>query len=162
VVTRQGSVAGVGLLALFAGACPPDESRPPRGPQVLNVVSAAKDPNGVPLNPRWAFQAVETSGQLPLADPEWQCGGFPTKAEESRRRGDPQCTDQDTSVDVPTGWHKPVCGAEFLSVAHLAAHDQEPSHERVTFIVRYYDPGMALVAAAFYPNDPPVRRYLRR
>ncbi len=115
------TIAVVGASALALGACPESQeghlggSQPPRGSQVLNIVSDARDPNGLPHNPRWHFQQAGAGGQLPLADPEWQCGGFPTGNAESRRRGDPRCTDQDTRVDLPTGWHKPVCGAEILN-----------------------------------------------
>jgi len=111
---RTIAVMGASTLMLGACQCGQDGSRLPRGSQVLNVVSDVLDPNGLPHNPRWFFQQVGADGQMPLADPECQCGGFPTDNPESQRRGDPQCTDQPTRVDLPTGWHKPVCGAEFL------------------------------------------------
>ena len=114
---RLHTIVALGLLALCVSGCPSAylPSPPLRSTRELNLAWDVRDPNGLPHNPRWAFQQVGTDGQMPLADPERQCGGFPTTNDESSRRGDPQCTDQDTGVDLPTGWHKPVCGAEFLS-----------------------------------------------
>jgi hypothetical protein len=107
----------LGSLALFVSSCPSLHLPSPhlRSTQELNLTWTVRDSNGLPHNPRWAFQQVGAGGQMPLADPERQCGGFPTTNDESRRMGNPQCTDQDTGVDLPTGWHKPVCGAEFLT-----------------------------------------------
>jgi hypothetical protein len=104
-------------LVLLSARChddPDGAGKPPQGPQVLNLQWETRDPNGLPVNPRWAFQEAGEDGQLPLADPEWQCGGFPTNSPQSQLQGDPRCTDQQTGLDLPTGWHKPVCGAEFL------------------------------------------------
>jgi hypothetical protein len=107
----------LGALALCVSGCP--KPHPPssslRSTQELNLAWEVFDPNGLPHNPRWNFQRVGADGRMPLADPEKQCGGFPTTDDESRRRGNPQCTDQETGVDLPTGWHKPVCGAEFIA-----------------------------------------------
>jgi hypothetical protein len=116
-MSRLHTIGALGLLALLVSGCPALQppSPPPPSTQALNLAWEVRDPNGLPHNPRWAFQRVEADGQMPLADPEKQCGGFPTTTDEGRRRGDPQCTGQDTGVDLPTGWHKPVCGAEFLS-----------------------------------------------
>src|SRR5256885_1887807 len=113
---RRHIIAALGLLALFVSGCPSPHllSPHPHSTQELNLAWAVRDPNGLPHNPRWAFQQIGADGQMPLADPERQCGGFPTTNDESSRHGNPQCTDQDTHVDLPTGWHKPVCGAEFL------------------------------------------------
>jgi hypothetical protein len=114
---RLRTLMALGSLALFVSGCPSPQPPSPPLPntQELNLVWEGRDANGLPYNPRWAFQQVGAGSQMPLADPEKQCGGFPTTNDESRRRGDPQCTDQATGVDLPTGWHKPVCGAEFLS-----------------------------------------------
>lgn len=118
---RLFAIAALGASGLLLSACscaqaePPAGAPPPRGKAVLNIEWDARDPIGLPINPRWRFQRKTASGQMPLADPEWQCGGFPTRNDESRRRGDPPCTDQETHVDLPTGWHKPVCGAELLA-----------------------------------------------
>ena len=116
-MSRLHTLMALGALALLVSGCPPPppSSLDLRGTQALNLAWDARDPNGLPHNPRWAFQRVGADGQMPLADPEKQCGGFPTTNAESSRRGDPQCTDQNTSVDLPMRWHKPVCGAEFLS-----------------------------------------------
>jgi hypothetical protein len=113
---RLRTIMALGSLALLVSSCPSPRLSSPhlRSTQELNLAWTVRDPNGLPHNPRWAFQQVGSGGQMPLADPERQCGGFPTTNDESRRRGDPQCTDQDTRVDLPTGWHKPVCGAELL------------------------------------------------
>ena len=115
-MSRLHTVVALSSLALFLSGCRPAHlpSADLRRTQELNLAWDGRDPNGLPHNPRWAFQRVGADGQMPLADPDKQCGGFPTANDASRRRGDPQCTDQDTHVDLPTGWHKPVCGAEFL------------------------------------------------
>src|SRR5689334_20426750 len=100
-------VLGVLALCMSGCPCPPQPAPPPGNSQALNLVwDNRRDPNGPPHNPRWAFQQkqVGVDGPLPLADPEKLCGGFPTTNEVSRRRGDPQCTDQDTDVDLPTSW----------------------------------------------------------
>jgi hypothetical protein len=105
-------------LALVSAQCedgPDGGGKPPQGPRVLNLEWDSRDPNGLPVNPRWAFQGADEDGTFILADPEWQCGGFPTDTQENQLQGDPRCTDQETGLDLPTGWHKPVCGAEFLS-----------------------------------------------
>lgn len=49
------------------------------------------------------------------------------------------------------------CGLKF---EHLAQHDTTPSHRHVTFIVRRWNSGGRFLAAAFYPHDPPERRYV--
>lgn len=51
----------------------------------------------------------------------------------------------------------PSCG---LALTHLSEQDAAPSQEAVTFIVRAVDAGGAYIAAAFFPNYPPSRRYL--
>ena len=46
-------------LVLLSGRChddPGGADKPPQGPQVLNLQWDARDPMGLPVNPRWAFQ----------------------------------------------------------------------------------------------------------
>ena len=108
---RFRTIVALGLLALCVSGCPSPHllSSQPRSTQALNLTWNGREPNGLSYNPRWAFQPGGAGGQLPLADPEKQCGGFPTTTADSSRHGDPPCTDQDTGVDRPTGWHMSAC-----------------------------------------------------
>jgi hypothetical protein len=56
-------------------------------------------------------------------------------------------------------WAK-ACSTCGLALAHASQHDAAPSHDQVTFIVRGVDAGGAFIAAAFFPNYAPSRRFL--
>lgn len=56
-------------------------------------------------------------------------------------------------------WER-ACSSCGLTLAHAPEHDGAPSHGLVTFIVRGVDAGGSFIAAAFFPNDAPARRYL--
>jgi Subtilase family len=51
----------------------------------------------------------------------------------------------------------PGCG---VTITRLEAGDAKPSHEGVNFIVRSHDAKGVYIASAFFPHDPPKRRYL--
>lgn len=49
------------------------------------------------------------------------------------------------------------CNVKF---SYVKAADSAPSTERVNFVLRYKDVGGSYIAAAFFPHDGPVRRFL--
>lgn len=53
-----------------------------------------------------------------------------------------------------------ACSACGLTLTHASEHDAAPSHDRVVFIVRGVDAGGAFIAASFFPNYAPSRRFL--
>ena len=98
--------------------------------------------------------------------------GVPTwwKTPEARRLS--YAVDRRSFPDVPShaevvaamgkatrDWEEacPECGIRFT---HVAAADEAPSPEAVTFVVRYQDADSSYVATAFFPNDPPLARTL--
>ena len=53
-----------------------------------------------------------------------------------------------------------ACTTCRLKFSYLTQFDTSPSHNNVNFIVRFKDVGGAYIAAAFFPHDGPVRRYV--
>ncbi len=51
----------------------------------------------------------------------------------------------------------PTCRVRFT---YLSQYDNSPTHDKVNFIVRLIDVRGAYIAAAFFPHEGPVRRYL--
>ncbi len=51
----------------------------------------------------------------------------------------------------------PGCAVRFV---HLAEHDPAPSHEKVSFIVRYHDAKGSYSVSAFFPHQSPQKRYI--
>ena len=52
------------------------------------------------------------------------------------------------------------CSTCRLKFSYSTQFDTSPSHDKVNFIVRLKDVGGAYIAAAFFPHDSPVRRYV--
>jgi len=50
-----------------------------------------------------------------------------------------------------------TCGVRFT---YLSQHDASPTHDKVNFIVRFHNVNGAYIAAAFFPNYAPTRRYV--
>jgi hypothetical protein len=94
------------VLTIDHGPTGPTASAP------FDLIFAATDANGFPLNPKWAWQR-DHPGSLPNADT--QC--FPLPGVFSN----PQCTTQAPSIDVPDGWNAAWCavGAQHSIHGHV-------------------------------------------
>lgn len=64
----------------------------------MNLVSSARDSNGILLNPQWSYQTYTT--QLP--DPIALCGGFLALDNGGVSLGTPPCTNQGVTTDEET------------------------------------------------------------
>lgn len=64
------------------------------------------------------------------------------------------------NMRIATSDWEAVCPECKIKFDYQKASDLNPSTEKVNFVVRFHDVGGAYIAAAFFPHDPSVRRYL--